>query len=72
MKDATGLPLDHVSGNSFNPRVREGRDKKHITNDVVIDSFNPRVREGRDLPVYISEYQMPVSIHASVKDATRP
>ena len=33
--------------------------------------FNPRVREGRDAFADNTVYQVGVSIHASVKDATR-
>ena len=34
--------------------------------------FNPRVREGRDARAIAERGQVSVSIHASVKDATRP
>ena len=48
---------------------------KDATNRVFTDkdavSFNPRVREGRDITVLPSTFSWVVSIHASVKDATR-
>ena len=55
----------------FNPRVREGRDL-HLTRFHTSSSrFNPRVREGRDAAKMKALMLPPVSIHASVKDATK-
>ena len=39
--------------------------------DVTSMSFNPRVREGRDIYALHAGLRDAVSIHASVKDATR-
>ena len=33
----------------FNPRAREGRDRRGFTRRTLRESFNPRAREGRDL-----------------------
>ena len=55
----------------FNPRVREGRDFWLPEDTVQSSSFNPRVREGRDKMHNPLLLLQPVSIHASVKDATR-
>ena len=56
---------------SFNPRVREGRDTAPARPMRPRPSFNPRVREGRDRSARSLWRWAPVSIHASVKDATR-
>ena len=54
----------------FNPRVREGRDRAGGVPDEPVSRFNPRVREGRDCVLELVLCINPVSIHASVKDAT--
>ena len=65
-----GLRLSPDTG--FNPRVREGRDQKGRTSPDRCTSFNPRVREGRDGRCFGSlQFVYDVSIHASVKDATK-
>ena len=55
---------------SFNPRVREGRDKGKEAEYLLKKGFNPRVREGRDCIDGVRGKWLDVSIHASVKDAT--
>ena len=55
----------------FNPRVREGRDPFSRCSSALREGFNPRVREGRDIGRRVLQCCQVVSIHASVKDATR-
>ena len=43
-----GTGLTQCRGRSFNPRVREGRDKEIEEEAEKKACFNPRVREGRD------------------------
>ena len=56
---------------SFNSRVRGGRDRQRNADRGRADSFNSRVRGGRDL--YLPRYDASltlVSTHASAGDAT--
>ena len=62
----------HTTLPCFNPRVREGRDLHSTSLQKLIFCFNPRVREGRDLLRLIFRFPLPVSIHASARDATSP
>ena len=54
----------------FNPRVREGRDSLWSIITIPSPCFNPRVREGRDCRARGARGNLPVSIHASARDAT--
>ena len=56
---------------SFNPRVREGRDRCERRRCQEPSGFNPRVREGRDASQFLPREGNSVSIHASARDATR-
>ena len=55
----------------FNPRLREGGDRRMQWMRKKQEIFNPRLREGGDLIFLIMEYlTMVFSIHASAKEAT--
>ena len=54
----------------FNPRVRAGRDEIRLAACGHVTGFNPRVRAGRDASPGCGGGLLPVSIHASARDAT--
>ena len=54
----------------FNPRLREGGDKKEGDGSVYSLDFNPRLREGGDVDALKTEEKCIISIHASAKEAT--
>ena len=57
-------------GLCFNPRIRKGCDSfRHVLCCDQI-GFNPRIRKGCDHAINAVGAAVPVSIHASVKDAT--
>ena len=55
----------------FNPRLREGGDKKEGDGSVYSLDFNPRLREGGDVELGKPYIKLTISIHASAKEATR-
>ena len=54
----------------FNPRIRKGCDWPLPLTGMRPDCFNPRIRKGCDACHGSNVNGLPVSIHASVKDAT--
>ena len=54
----------------FNPRICKRCDRRLLSIAVVRLSFNPRICKRCDLTLRKSLIEIPVSIHASVKDAT--
>ena len=54
----------------FNPRLREGGDKRNRIFTRNRKNFNPRLREGGDLPCLQIQYNTGISIHASAREAT--
>ena len=72
VKEATSLrscyPRKPVS---FNPRPREGGDKRLRGAGARIECFNPRPREGGDYEGIGYQHDETVSIHAPVKEATK-
>ena len=54
----------------FNPRLREGGDKKEGDGSVYSLDFNPRLREGGDFCFFLFQHFHKISIHASAKEAT--
>ena len=55
----------------FNPRAREGRDKRDAFRAARLRRFNPRAREGRDVRCLMPFFaQFKVSIHAPARGAT--
>jgi len=51
-KGATQATPFLIRQTCFNPRAREGRDKRMNTRRALVFSFNPRAREGRDTGFY--------------------
>ena len=57
---------------NFNPRTREGCDKRHRRPVWCLLYFNPRTREGCDTADHqVLMRQLMISIHAPVKGATQ-
>jgi len=57
----------------FNPRAREGRDRREVRQLPRHGGFNPRAREGRDRPDTRRRLDgVAVSIHAPARGATTP
>ena len=54
----------------FNPRLREGGDTLFGGIAMVIQDFNPRLREGGDIQQIYYGADVPISIHASAREAT--
>ena len=54
----------------FNPRSREGNDKKSYKGDPDRDRFNPRSREGNDVYEVTRDRYTGVSIHVPAKGTT--
>ena len=54
----------------FNPRIRKGCDTGCTLLMARSNGFNPRIRKGCDYLTPTELAAPPVSIHASVKDAT--
>ena len=54
----------------FNPRSREGNDRKKPDRFTALVSFNPRSREGNDAIVRIEAADYKVSIHVPAKGTT--
>ena len=54
----------------FNPRICKRCDQKFRIRHICIFSFNPRICKRCDFIMFRSFENAPVSIHASVKDAT--
>ena len=55
----------------FNPRLREGGDGKQFGYLRKSSNFNPRLREGGDAEIADPKDVMPISIHASAREATQ-
>ncbi len=55
----------------FNPRICKRCDSIRKSKDLLLVSFNPRICKRCDDDATTAKSVMPVSIHASVKDATR-
>ena len=72
VKDATtgSRHFQSLSWVSFNPRICKRCDAILPSKAYAITCFNPRICKRCDLPDTISIPNFPVSIHASVKDAT--
>ena len=69
--DQTGRRFDHRRRWCFNPRICKRCDTPRMKNWDCICSFNPRICKRCDgLEVQLTKAQA-VSIHASVKDATK-
>ena len=64
--------LCHGCRYHFNPRSREGSDKRPAEQHAEPPYFNPRSREGSDMTESINPQAMSISIHAPVKGATSP
>ena len=64
------MSLSGAMVSSFNPRPREGGDRRGDYSALQRLSFNPRPREGGDVTVVRSLIMIMVSIHAPVKGAT--
>ena len=59
------------AGSDFNPRSREGSDKRHSRNMFETIDFNPRSREGSDLHRFRHVLVVVgISIHAPARGAT--
>ena len=56
---------------NFNPRLREGGDHPNTAPEATTENFNPRLREGGDDIYHAPSCCKKISIHASVKEATR-
>ena len=56
---------------NFNPRSREGSDKKGQAENVCPFYFNPRSREGSDKHLPLRHCKRYISIHAPAKGATQ-
>ena len=54
---------------SFNPRARDGREKRARAALQLHRCFNPRARDGRENIELLKEVARHVSIHAPVMDA---
>ena len=54
---------------SFNPRARDGREKRFTVILNRCPRFNPRARDGREMAKMIDDEAANVSIHAPVMDA---
>ena len=55
---------------NFNPRSREGSDKRHSRNMFETIDFNPRSREGSDAILSRDPRNAEISIHAPARGAT--
>ena len=59
------------AGSDFNPRSRDGSDKRHSRNMFETIDFNPRSREGSDLHRFRHVLVVVgISIHAPARGAT--
>ena len=56
----------------FNPRSREGSDRKQCFDCLNNRYFNPRSREGSDCRVHVKQSRLSISIHAPARGATLP
>ena len=72
VKDATnGKRIPFYSKCRFNPRICKRCDSNAFLRASGLMSFNPRICKRCDVRVFSRCHQGTVSIHASVKDATR-
>ena len=72
VKDATLLHKSRYhSSKSFNPRICKRCDKDSRDPKYIFESFNPRIRKRCDILSSEQQTKLKVSIHASVKDATK-
>ena len=72
VKDATYVRLCSTTGfRCFNPRICKRCDSSGIDLLSRISSFNPRICKRCDIPTRCRLRRSRVSIHASVKDATK-
>ena len=56
--------------NNFNPRSREGSDRKQLQDMLDVVDFNPRSREGSDDHYDYLFVRLVISIHAPARGAT--
>ena len=56
----------------FNPRIHKGCDVENEVKMQLLEYFNPRIHKGCDLYLnYLCQALNDISIHASIKDATK-